>query len=158
MEKKILENRFHWIPLDERTDRLGLPVPPRKPETRRPLLWLTREGEELYFVNSSGETLDWVGTRSGGGASEDDDIVMSDNSSTFVYKDVGHDVAVKVAEFDDFYDLDFIYQASFLVRSNNLGRIRILAPPKRGGIGETVLLWDTMEPGKYVNIFEDSSE
>lgn len=60
--------------------------------------------------------------------------------------------AVKVEEFDGFYDLDYVLQVSIQVRSKNLGNIEIFSPSKKGGIGETVLLWDTMEYGNHVSI------
>jgi hypothetical protein len=60
LSKKIVKNKFKWIPMNQRTDKLGLPLPPRAEETRRPFLWLAREKHELYLVNSSNVALQSV--------------------------------------------------------------------------------------------------
>ena len=46
--KKIVSNRFKWIPMNERLDNLGLPLPPRKPEIGRPLLWVAIDHQGGY--------------------------------------------------------------------------------------------------------------
>ncbi len=39
---KRVNDEFNWIPMDKRIDKLGLPVPPRAPELRKPVFWLIR--------------------------------------------------------------------------------------------------------------------
>lgn len=63
---KVIENSFKWIPFDKRKSRFGGLVSPRKAELRHPILWLAREGNELYLVNASEEMLDFVGADTGG--------------------------------------------------------------------------------------------
>ncbi|MGB5446612.1 MAG: hypothetical protein WBM99_14040 [Psychromonas sp.] len=149
---KVIENGFKWVPLDKRKSKFGGPMTPRKAELRHPLLWLAREGKELYLVNSSEETLDFVAAGTGGFQTVDDDCitVSSKSKNKYEYKNVKPNDAVKVEEFDGFYDLDYVLQVSIQVQSKNLGNIEIFSPPKKGGIGETVLLWDTMENGNHV--------
>jgi len=149
---KVIENSFEWVPLDKRKSKFGGPMPPREAELRHPVLWLAREGKEFYLVNSSTETLDFVVAATGGLQSVDDDCLTIATSNKYAYKNVKQNDAVKVEEFDDFCDLDFVLQVSIKVKSKNMGSIKILTPPKKGGIGETVLLWDTMKNGKHASI------
>ncbi len=151
MEHKIIENEFKWIPLDKRPSRFGGPSLYRKKEKRHPLLWLARKGNELYLVNSSKESLDFVISTSGGFATEDEDILTCEGPK-YEYKNVKPNNAVKVEEFDGYYDLDFVIQVDLKIQSKSIGCITIKTPPEKGGIGETVLLWDTFENGKYVVI------
>ncbi|PKH03103.1 hypothetical protein CXF72_07915 [Psychromonas sp. MB-3u-54] len=151
---KIIENSFKWIPLDKRKSKFGGPMTPRKAELRNPLLWFAPEGKELYLVNSSAETLDFVGAGTGGFQTVDDDCitVSTKNKYKYEYTNVRPNDAVKVEEFDGYYDLDYVLQVSMRIQSKNLGCMEILTPPKKGGIGELVVLWDTMENGKNVSI------
>ena len=152
-EHKIIENKFIWVPVDKRTSRFGGPMPPRKPENRHPILWLAREGNELYLVNSSEDTLDFVVAATGGFQTVDDDVVMTVTSeNNYEYKNVKPNCAVKVEEYDGFYDLDFVLQVLLRIQSKNIGCIEIRSPATKGGAGETVLLWNTNENGKYVSI------
>jgi len=149
---KVIENSFKWIPPDKRKSRFGGLVSPRKTELRRPLLWLAREGNELYLVNSSQETLDLVVARTGGFQTVDDDCLTVSSENKYKYKNIQPNNAVKVEEFDGFYDLDYVLQVVINIQSKNMGCIKILTPPEKGGIGEIVLLWDTMENGNHVSI------
>ena len=155
---KVIENSFKWVPLDKRKSKFGGPMTPRKAELRHPILWFARQGKELYLVNSSEETLDFVAAGTGGFQTVDDDCITVSTKNKnkykykYEYKNVKPNDAVKVEEFDGFYDLDYVLQVSMRVQSKNLGGIEILTPPKKGGIGEIVILWDTMENGKNVSI------
>jgi len=149
---KVLQNSFKWVPLDQRKSKFGGPMTPREKESRLPLLWLAREGNKLYLVNSSEETFDFVSAGTGGFQTVDDDCITVAAEKKYEYKNVKPNDAVKVEEFDGYYDLDYLLQVSIRIQSTNLGGIEILTLPKKGGIGETVLLWDTMENGKGVSI------
>ena len=70
----------------------------------------------------------------------------------YVYKNVNPHDAVKVDEYDGFYDLDFVIQVYIQVKSRGLGCLDITSPADKGGVKETVLLWDTNESGKYVKV------
>tara|TARA_R110000737_G_scaffold344649_1_gene372053 strand:+ start:2771 stop:3253 length:483 start_codon:yes stop_codon:yes gene_type:complete len=151
-ENKIIVNGFIWLPLDKRKSRFGGEVSPRKPEIRKPLLWLARKNKELYLVNDSGENLDTVIIDTGGFCTQDDDIVTLTANKPYKYKDVKPREAIKVDEFDGFFDLDFLLQLRLRVKSSFFGCIDIQSPPEKGEIKETVLIWDTGENGKYVNV------
>lgn len=151
-EHKIIKGGFTWVPQDKRPSRFGGQMPPRKPETRNPVLWLVRDGNELYLVNSSQETLELVIADSGGFQTVDDDVVSVESKEQYKYTDVNHSDAVKVGEYDEFYDLDYVLQVYLKIKSPSLGCIEVSSPPEKGGPGETVLLWDSGEAGKYVSI------
>ena len=151
-EHKIVENEFTWVPPNKRLSRFGGSPPPRKAETRTPLFWLARKGEELFFVNSSKDTLNFVIADSGGFQTVDDDVMAVGNNDKYDYKNVKPNQAVKVEEYDGFYDLDYILQVSIRVQSKSIGCIELITPAKKGGVGETVLLWNTNENGINVSI------
>lgn len=149
-EHKTIENGFTWVPPEKRTSRFGGPMPPRKPENRIPVYWLARDGNELYFVNASQETLAFVETASGGFQTVDDDVTVSAAGGEYAYKNVRPGSAVKVDEYDGYYDLDFMVQVSVMVQSASRGCLQIRSPLEKGGIRETVLLWDSGESGRHV--------
>lgn len=156
-EHKVVEDYGEWIPPDQRVCRFGGgPVPPRKPETRRPLLWLANWADELFLVNASGEMLDSVETDTGGFATYDEIVATVTESEGYRYTNVNPGAAVKVEEFDGFYDLDYTFQVHLTIRSPKLGHIEVRSPTGKGSIKETVLLWETGEPGKHVWINEIS--
>lgn len=158
-EHKTIKNEFTWIPLHERKSKFGGgPKPYRKPEKRRPVLWLavninkTDRGREIYLVNNSEESLDFVIADSGGFVTDDDDVLTVSNTEKYKYEDVKPNEAVKVEVYDDMYDLDSVLQIYLRVQSAQLGCVEIKGPPEKGGVGEAVLLWDSGEAGKYVAI------
>jgi len=151
-EHKTVENEFTWVPPDKRESRFGGPMPPRKPETRTPVFWFARDGGELYFVNASQESLEFVLAKNGGFQTVDDYITLASAKAMYEYKNVKPGCAVKVDEYDSYYDLDFMVQVSVMVKSASRGCLEIRSPLDKGSIGEMVLLWDTGESGKNVLI------
>ena len=143
---KRLQNSFKWIPLHIKNGGF----PPRKPDMRMPIFWLTRNGNELFFVNDSDETLDLVTTESGGFQTCDDVVMGISGDEGYRYSDVKPHEAVKVEEYDDFYDADFLLQVSIFVRSKTRGNFLMRTLPQKGGVGELILLWNTGETGKNV--------
>lgn len=157
-KEKTLMGPFRWIPMDQRTDPLGFPLPPHPPEPRRPWLWLVcRAGEDqrvddIFLVNNSGEALDLVTADTAGVQTVDDDIMMVSHGEGYRYENVSDDSAVKVDDYHMFYDSDFLLQIAVQVKSKKLGSLEILCPITKGGIGETVLIWNTGEPARGVSI------
>jgi len=97
--------------MDKRTDSFGLPLPPRKQELRKPLLWLDSKGldlgHELFLINSSDEILDSVSASSRGFHTFWDDVITV--ASEFCeYKNIEPVGAVKIDEFDGYSDLDYV--------------------------------------------------
>ncbi len=147
-----LQNAFSWSPMvysSVISDRLyHWPNPPYKKETRIPIYWLARRGLELFLVNSSDETLDLVSVGTGGCATTDDSVVSITDEVGYIYHDVKPNEAVKIDEYDDFYDLDYLLQVSLRIESKKEGVLDILTWPEKGGIGETVLMWNNGDNGK----------
>lgn len=152
MKNKILENELTWTPLDQRKSRFGGPTSPRKPENRVPIYWLARQGNELYFVNASEEALDSLIASSGGFETTDVGVLTVASSKNYEYKNITPNMAVKVDEYDGFYDLDCVLQVTITIQSTKFGTLHIIPPAKKGGVNETVLLWNTNETGKHVVI------
>ena len=148
LEHIVLHNEFLWVPIDQRQSRFGGPMSPRKKDPRMPIFWLARLGMELYFVNSSGETLDYVTAETGGFS----DAACIDSGRGYDYRNVRVNDAVKVEEFDGFYDLDFVLQVYIKIKSATHGCIELVTRPEKGEIEETVLLWDNGDAGKDVQI------
>lgn len=162
MESKRISGLEPWLPRQKRTDRLGLALPPGKDELRTPLFRLASEpsgiGSELYFVNDSEETLISVGTEYGGSITVDDEAVTLKTDEGHIYCKVKPGEAVKVEEFDGYYDLDYLFQARLYVESAKLGKLQLVTYPSKGQIPDQELLWDTLEPAKHVNVTWDNNE
>jgi hypothetical protein len=107
IKHKRISNKFVWVPPKKRGSRFPGPLPPRKPETRIPLFYFDRDGDDVYFVNNSTETLNRVTSNSGGLQTLDDES-MPVGGPTYSYKDVKPGEAVKVENYDSFYDSDFL--------------------------------------------------
>jgi len=120
-----------------------------KPD-KKPLFWLDRDGEELYFINDSDEILDIVKTITGGFSTADDDVVTVSDDNGYYYEKVKPGEAVKVDEFDYIFDSDFVLQTRIYLESESHGKIELVAPAEKGGVEEIVLMWDDGELGKYV--------
>jgi len=149
-EHKRIANNFNWV------NQYYASV---KPELRNPILWISNmdktegHGREMFFVNTSGETLDYV-MAGGGGFTTSDDGAVPVNSSGYKYENVKHNEAVKIEEYDEYYDLDYVMQIVLEVKSPNLGKLKILSPSEKGGIHSVILLWDNGDAGRYVSITE----
>lgn len=147
---KIVVDGFEWISPHERISKYGPSNIPIKKESRTPLLWLAREEGELYLVNNSQETLDWVLVGTGGFQTLDEDVIPLRKPCSLFYEEVKPKDAVLLDTFDGIYDLDYLFQVSMLIQSEMLGRFEIRSPAGKGEIKETVLLWNTGELGKNV--------
>ncbi|TXI80911.1 MAG: hypothetical protein E6Q39_02015 [Crocinitomicaceae bacterium] len=150
-DQKLIENGFTWVPPEKRKSRFGGTVSPRIPEARLPMLWLARDGHELYLVNNSGATLDVVTAGTGGFQTVDDQVAIIDSREVYQYIGVSQGSSVKVDEYD-ICDSDFVLQMFLKIKSENFGLIEIRLPATKGGGKEMVLLWDSGEPGEKVQI------
>jgi hypothetical protein len=143
IEPKVLKNAFTWTPTHSRQGRLGHS---RKADDRKPLLWLTRDGQELYLVNDSGEILESVRASSGGYGTADDQGIPVGSANGYVYEQVQPGEAVKVDEFDMIFDSDFVLAVYVEIRSAKLGHLELASPAEKGGVKKAVLLWDGDRP------------
>lgn len=127
-------------------------VPPHLRKERKPLLRIVNDRNELYFINDSDETIDRLTASSGGFFTEDDGAVMVESSDIYRYADVQPGEAVKIEEYDGFYDLDLVLQVYIRVESRTLGCLEIVPPANKGGVNSGVLLWDSNEAGRYTTV------
>ena len=78
MQGKRKLDSFHWIPLHQRKGRFGFPLS-QKIDDRKPIYWTTshpaEKVRELYFINDSDETLEFVKAEDGGFTSVDNGTV-----------------------------------------------------------------------------------
>ncbi len=121
--------------------------PPRvgQSETRKPLLWIKRDGDEVFLVNASSEALTFVRASSGGFVSSDDGAHATKGDWAPEYQNVAPGEAVKVEEYDGYYDLDYVLQVQLQVRSPGLGEMDLLSTPAKGGVKTQVVLWSAPE-------------
>lgn len=156
-EPKVLLDEFPWVPPERRLGRFG-PMPPRKPELRTPALWLTRsQGGELFLVNTSGECLDEVHATSIGFATFDGEA-SNWQGRGITYRDVPDGAAVKVDDYDDFYDLDYVLGMHVRIRSPQHTHLQLQHLGGKGGIKEVVLLWANGDVGKDVQVFSPADD
>jgi hypothetical protein len=152
-EHMRFDSNWTWIPMDKRLDRFGLPLPPRRPELRKPMFWVIRDRQELYFINNSGQTLDSVSSTTSG-------FHMDDTGATrlpktrYTYPLVQANEAIMIESFDIFIDSDSMLQIKLYIESSPGQSLRITLPAAVGGgrYAELVLLWDSGEPGDGVAI------
>ncbi|NLD14056.1 MAG: hypothetical protein GX665_03045 [Gammaproteobacteria bacterium] len=152
MQPKIIHDGFEWIPLHEIHG-----MPPRKPDFRTPLLRIVRqsipeEGSELLLVNGSGAPIQSITVFKVGSFTADGNVIVLENDTGFAYIDVPHGSAVKIDQFDDYYDLDYIIGFRIEVESEKLGRLLVNCFGNKGGMRDHVLLWDTWEAGRGIGI------
>jgi hypothetical protein len=150
-EHKRLSNKFEWLPPEKRPSRFPGAKPPRKPETRKPLFFLARDGDDVYFVNDSTETLNTVVSDAGGLLNIDDEEDIGVSGPKYSYENVLPGEAVKVENYHPMFDSDFLLQLEVKVWSPAFGGKTFRAIGK-GGVKETVLFWDTGEAGKDVHM------
>ena len=151
-EQKRILNEFTWVPQNERSSRFApsTPLPPRKGGDRKAMFWLS-SGERIgnyitsiYFINSSNETLKEVIYSSSGMQTVDEDVVSS-SSNEYRYKDVLSGEAVKIDEYDAFFDSDSLVGYYVTVVSGQMGANEYSTLPSKQCINEVVLLWEDGE-------------
>lgn len=140
LKHKRVKDEFKWVPMHKRMSKFGGPMSPRKPDTRKPLLWLTRKLDELYLVNETGETLTRVQANTVGWITADDDVANVESNEVYEYKDVKPNEAVLVEEYDGYYDLDYVLMTGLAIESPSLGTLHLRSPGGKGGDQECVLL------------------
>jgi hypothetical protein len=144
-KNKIIETGFSW------SAPRKLPTLNEKKEEKVPCLWLCRLGSDLFLVNSTDEIIDEISADSGAMQTIDSAGVSLDSPNGYFYTEVKPNQAVKVDEYDGYYDLDYLIQVYITIRSKTLGEIEIRTPLSKGGIeGNTALMWNKDKLGKNV--------
>ena len=152
-EQKRVMNDFEYVPFNKRHkgkyDPIP-PLPPRKGGDRKATFWLAAGENEtnlitnIYFINSSDEVLNQV-IYSTSGMMTIDDEVSSSASKELSYRDVLPGEAVKIDEYDAFYDSDFLVAYYTTVVSEKVGRVDYATLPSKKCIHEVVLQWEDGE-------------
>lgn len=134
----------------DRTNNLKWEYPefPPRPVKREVLFSLMNCCGALYFVNGSDETLDAVSSDSFG-LIEDSALIKNPK---YYYENVKPNESVKVEEYDDYYDLDFILGFDIYIKSKNLGNIQIRPPSKKGGVIAQELVYKDLTTKRYVQL------
>jgi hypothetical protein len=158
--KKTLKNKFQWTPKHLGYERGSRPIPPLKIDSRIPKLWITSlppEEKELkagkalvtdiYLVNSSGIVLDSVIATTGGparGYADDPEFLEAFHRSGEVieYTNVAHGEAVRIFEYEQIYDSDWMLSIGFEVKMNDK-LVKLNSSCNKGTIGfqEEALLY-----------------
>ena len=137
MKKKTLKNKFQWSPKHLGHEKGSRPIPPLKIDSRLPKLWITSlppvEKEvitskdlvmDIYLVNSSGIVLDSVIATTGGparGYADDPEFLEAFHRSGEVieYTNVANEEAVRIFEYKQIYDSDWMLSIGFEVKMND---------------------------------------
>ena len=129
--KTIIFSQNYWFdkPILMKQDRVSnlkfeFPKFPPRPIVREVVLSLITYKGGLYFVNGSNEVLKTV-TSDSFGFVEDSSL---EKNPSFSYENIQVGESVKVEEYDDFYDLDFVLGFKIYIESNEYGRIEIIPP------------------------------
>ena len=135
--KKTLKNKFQWTPKHLGYEKGSRPIPPLKIDSRIPKLWITSlppvEKEvitskdfvmDIYLVNSSGIVLDSVIATTGGparGYADDPEFLEAFHRSGEVieYTNVANEEAVRIFEYEQIYDSDWMLSIGFDVKMND---------------------------------------
>ena len=158
--KKTLKNKFQWTPKHLGYEKGTRPIPPLKIDSRIPKLWITslppeekelKAGKalvtEIYLVNSSGIVLDSVIATTGGparGYADDPEFLEAFHRSGEVieYTNVAHGEAVRIFEYEQIYDSDWMLSIGFEVKMNDK-LVKLNSSCNKGTIGfqEEALLY-----------------
>ncbi|MBE9527376.1 MAG: hypothetical protein IME94_10460 [Proteobacteria bacterium] len=151
-EQKRVMNEFEYVPFNDRSSKYDpiTPLPPRKGGDRKATFWLAAGENEsnlitnIYFINSSDEILNQV-IYSTSGMQTIDDEVSSSASKELSYRDVLPGEAVKIDEYDAFYDSDILVAYYVTVVSDKVGRVDYSTLTSKQCIHEAVLQWEDGE-------------
>lgn len=144
-------NRFKWVPLHIRA-----PFPPKPADNRMAIFWLAREGDRhggaLWFVNESHEVLDYikVSTDSSLTVDETQNGVATEIGKYRIFKQVLVGEAIQIEKFDGYYDLDYCFSVTVEINAPKYPKTILQTDITKGGVHETVLLWNTGESGKTI--------
>ncbi len=134
----------------ERTMNLKWTYPefPPRPIEREVLFSLMDYKGALYFVNGGDEVLNIVSSESFGFI-EDTSL---EKGPQYFYENVKPNESVKVEEYDNFYDLDFVLGFDVFIKSKNLGNMRIGPLLKKGGVKAQELIFKDLTLKRYVHM------
>lgn len=121
---------------------------PPRPIIREVVFSLMNYKGGLYFVNESDDILKTVSSDSFGFIL---DSAIEDNPK-FIYTDVKPGEGVKVEEYDNYYDLDYVLGFKIYIELNDIERIIITPPAKKGGVIAQPLIYKDGTTPRYVRV------
>lgn len=144
-------NPFNWIAPHLANDGVSPRFPPRKPELRRPLLWLVSSNNQAWLVNLCKHNLPVVtASRSGFGGGDESPCGYA-SSEDWVYHNVPPQHCVLVDEWDEVTASDFYLHCMLSVMVPEYGELSFRAgSSSKGHIDTQVLFWDSGEKGVRV--------
>lgn len=145
-----------WIAPNLKKNNLGLPLPPRKPELRTPIYWLSSRGNELYFVNASHLVIEKLSSTATGWFTVDDEAMTTVESVQYEYFNVLPNEAVLIESFDEMLDSDFNFQLSLHLDTTQYGHIQMLMPISIENKLDIVLLWNNGDTHKHLGLQKHS--
>ena len=101
-------------------------------------------GRGLYLVNGSDDVLTWVKAVVISSITIEDDAFGA-GGETLSYSEVKPGDAVKLDEYDGFYDLDYLLTIEVSLCSATLGIQRFTPSPRKGGLKRQGLVWRATE-------------
>lgn len=143
----IKKSPFVWIPPHLEADGVRPKFPPRKPELRKPLLWVAVTNNQAWLVNCCDQALPRVVVQKGGVGGGDEPATYNANED-WIYRDIPPGFCALVDEWDGFYDLDFYLYCYLDIEVPGYGDMSFCADgTRKGRIDEQVLLWDNGDKG-----------
>jgi len=106
-------------------------------------LRLVREGTALFLLNERPETLEYVTVSRWGTQTIADEAFALKATPPIGYRAVPPNAAIKIEDYDGFYDPYFSLGLELVIQGPILGTRTFTVPPCQGGVGDTVLLSQT---------------
>jgi len=155
--ERLKDHDFEWTPLSSRVSRL--PIDPLSAqqlnqEKRRPYLWIASRKIDtytyaLYLINEMKENLDIVTIEKWGYRLFEDAVVPLKSPGSYSYEHVCNREAVKLDEIHEINDSEGTIGIALHIESTTLGSKEFSITLSNSFKHATVLLWDTMELGKF---------
>ena len=115
-------------------------VPPNQDTPMPACLRLVRDGTALFLLNERPEALECVTVSRWGTQTIADEEFALKSTPPIVYRAIPPYAAIKIEDYDGFYDPYFTLGLELVIQGPTLGTRTFTVPPCQGGVGDTVLL------------------
>jgi len=142
------------IQLDD--NQLDASRPHRHQGAETASIWLdcfpdNQMGRSLYLINGSNEILTWVRACPISSVTIDDNA-FGGGGEMLCYQGVAHGQAVKIDQYDEFYDLDYSISVEVSLFSECLGQQKFSPTPRKGGLKKVGFVWRTTRTADNGNV------
>lgn len=145
-----IDNEFEWLP--QHANLGTVDTDSITSITRKPIFWLKRQDNALYFINGSSDSLDLVIANAGVRPEGADMAMFAAQNRGYFYDNQGSNEAVKVHEYKGLQDESLTLQVVIHIKSKRHGNLKVTAFANNASIGGAVLLWDSGEIGQDVSV------